>query len=364
MFHSLTVKKIEKVTTDAVSVTFSVPAELKEEFEYTQGQYLTLRFTINQVEERRAYSMSSSPIESDLTVTVKKVHRGVVSNHIFHELKEGQSADVMAPQGKFYTALSQDARKDYYLFGAGSGITPLMSILKTILEQEPQSTVFLMYGNRSEETIIFKEQLDALQARHQGQLFVEHILSQPKTQKAGGLSGLFKKAASSWSGKIGRIDKKTIHEFLTNHEMRSKAAVYFICGPEGMMQTVAEVLEAKGVDKKQVHAEHFISHPVAGATTSSAIINGGAKLIAHLDGKIIETTMGKGKSILEAMIAAKADPPYSCTSGACSTCMAKLISGKVEMKSCFALDDDEIAAGYILTCQAHATTQELEVRFE
>ncbi|NJN34825.1 MAG: hypothetical protein HC817_11805 [Saprospiraceae bacterium] len=203
-FHNLIVSKITSETDDAVSVSLSVPQALKNDFAYTQGQYLTLRFDIGGRDERRAYSLSSSPLEADLTVSVKRVARGVVSNHICNNIKEGDSIAVMPPQGKFFTPLSIEQRKTYYLFGAGSGITPLMSILKTTLETEPASTVFLLYGNREEASIMFKNALDSLQTRYTGQLFVEHILSQPKREKAAGLSGLFfKRKKSVGRGKVG-----------------------------------------------------------------------------------------------------------------------------------------------------------------
>lgn len=207
-FYALKVANKQAETSDTVSISFEVPADLKDIFKYKQGQYLTLAFTINGVEERRAYSMSSSPLEDHLTVTVKRVKNGKVSNHIADKVNAGDTVNVMPPEGRFYTKLDRDNKKTYYLFGAGSGITPLMSIIKTILEVEPQNAVHLLYGSRHDDCIIFKNQLDALAKRYEGQFIVEYVVSQPVKQKAGGLSGFFKKATVNWTGGKGRVDPK------------------------------------------------------------------------------------------------------------------------------------------------------------
>jgi len=362
IFHPLKVVKILKETDDAVSVSLEVPAELKEAFEYHQGQYLTLRFHLPEGDTRRAYSMSSAPFEPHPTVTVKRIPNGLVSNHIFTRLKAGDVVDVLPPQGRFFTPLDAGQRKTYYLFGSGSGITPLASILKTILENEPQSVVHLLYGNRDEDSIIFKDEFARLEAKYAGQLTVDHILSQPKQHKSGGLGGMFKKATTRWQGKTGRINQATITAFLEERILRTKKAEYFICGPADMPETTTAVLVAKGVDKKNIHSEHFLSHPVGDAEAQA--LSGEAKLKVHLDGKNIETTIKRGMTVLDRLIELKYDPPYSCTSGACSTCIAKLVSGKVKMEACFALDEDEVKDGYILTCQAHAISEEVEITYK
>ena len=233
-FHSLTVKKITRETPEAVTITFEVPQNLKDDFQYIQGQYLTLKMQMNGSEVRRAYSMCSSPLEEDISVTVKKVAGGKMSPFLNDRLEEGAELEVMTPDGRFYTSLNADNKKTYYLFGAGSGITPLMSILKTIMEQEPLSKVYLFYGNRNEDAIIYKEALDQLAQRYEGQFKVVYTLSQPKREKSKGLSGLLSKGKILWGGKVGRINKQGVQEFLDKHPNTFQSAEYFICGPGTM----------------------------------------------------------------------------------------------------------------------------------
>jgi ring-1,2-phenylacetyl-CoA epoxidase subunit PaaE len=366
-FHSLKVMKVTPEISDASSITFEIPSDLEDKFDYTHGQYLTLKFQINEKEERRAYSMSSSPLENGVTVTVKKVDKGIVSNHICNNLKAGDMVDVMVPQGRFTLQLDEETNRTFYLFGAGSGITPLMSIGKTILEKEPLSTVFLFYGNRNEGSIIFKHQLDEMEQKYQNQFMVCHTLSQPKKEKSGGLGSIFKKAKMSWQGEVGRVDDLSVKKFLADNPTRSKEAHYFVCGPGGMIDDVESALLEIGVDKKSVHSERFTSNISDDESTTHSGVGvpiDGAKLTVHLDGETIEAEVKKGKSILDTLLDLKHEPPYSCCSGSCSTCMAKIIKGKVEMEACYALDDDEIEEGFILTCQSHPTTAEVEITFD
>ncbi len=361
-FHSLTVKKITRETSEAVTVTFDVPNTLKDTFQYTQGQYLTLKMQMNGTEIRRAYSMSSSPLENEISVTVKKVRDGKMSSFLNDTLKEGTELEVMTPEGRFFTELDAEQKKTYYLFGAGSGITPLMSILKTILEKEPLSKVVLLYGNRSEDSIIFKDRLDELAGKYEGQFKVEHILSQPKREKSKGLSGWLSKGKITWTGKTGRIDGNVVKTFLKDHPNTNQEAEYFICGPGNMIDAVEYALKNLDIDASHIHTERFVNASEKGTSKVKGVE--GAMLKVHLDGQVHELVVPPNKTILDALLDLKLDAPYSCTAGACSTCMAKVMKGSVKMEACFALDDDEIEEGYILSCQSHPTSEELEITFE
>ena len=364
-FHSLTVKEIISETEDAFSVVFEVPEELSNSFQYKAGQYLTLRFNIDGTEARRAYSMSSAPFEKDLKVTVKRVKGGLVSNYIADQVFVGSAVDVMPPQGRFTTKIKDDNRRTYYFFGAGSGITPLMSLIKTILEDEPQSTIFLLYGNRDEDCIIFKDELTQLSEKYAGQLIVEHTLSQPLKQRTGGITGFFKKAKMNWQGQIGRIDRKCITRFLDENPKRYDDTVYYICGPGGMIDTVEAALLGNGIPKDRINIERFVNEHDAKKSNNLPTSDGAAKKVTiTLDGEIIRLTVPKGKTILDALIEEKYEPPYSCRAGSCSTCIGKVLNGKVEMEACYALDDDEIEEGYVLTCQSHPVTEEVEITYE
>lgn len=355
----LKIAQIIRETPDAVSLKFLVPESLKEMFRYRSGQYITLIFEMNGQEERRAYSMSSAPHEDGITVTVKKVKDGLVSSLINDQLKEGQEVKVIPPQGHFNIAPKENNQKCYMLFGAGSGITPLKSIIKTILEKEPQSNIALLYGNRTEESIIFKEQLDALAQKYKGQFEVNYYLSAPP--KAGGIKGLFGKKKVAWTGGVGRINSKAIKHFLEENKCLHSDSEYYICGPGEMIDTVEDVLKARGVNEKQIHFERFTPSKKK-VNTTTAVED--ATLIAHLDDERYELTIPKGKNILEVMLKNNIDAPFACKAGVCSSCIAKIKSGEVAMDSVGALDEDEIKHGYILTCQSHPTTPKVEIDFD
>ncbi len=363
-FYPLRVKEIRRETEDAVRISFELSEDQKPFFEYKHGQYLTVKAQVNGKEERRAYSLCSSPIWNEPpAIAVKKIEGGVVSHFLNHEVQEGSTLDVMPAQGSFYTPLEEAQRKTYYLFGAGSGITPLMSILKTVVEAEPKSSVLLLYGNRNEQSIIFKEELDNLAKRYEGQLQIEYALSQPARVKNNGWKGFLKKVSTNWDGKIGRIDRKMVRKFLQENPAPSKDAEYFICGPNDMMLSTKDALLKENISSASIHLEFFSSSELPHEKVNVENMDA-SKVKVHLDGNVIELEVPAGKTILDVLIAQKLDPPYSCTSGSCSTCMAKLLKGNVKMEVCLALDDDEVEEGYILTCQSHPTTPEVELTYE
>lgn len=360
-FYSLAIEQITNETPDAVTIKLAVPGEMTEKFQFRSGQYLTVKFIIKGKEYRRSYSMSSAPHEKKLCFTVKKVPSGIVSTYICERLKEGETIEVMAPEGRFVLPVNYDKGKTYYFIAAGSGITPVISHIKTILEEEPQSCIFLLYGNRNEQSIIFRQQLDSLQQFYSGQLYVEYVLSQPKREKSSGLSGLFSKGTLTWQGKTGRISASLFQGYYDENPPRHKEVEYMICGPGKMIDEITQHLIQKGIEKKKIHKEYFTVEVTPNHTSDISSVD--SVLIAHLDGEVIETTVPAGKTILEVLVSMKKNPPYSCTSGACSTCMAKVLSGQVQMDVSHALDSDEILQGYILTCQAKPTTARVEIDY-
>ncbi len=363
-FLPLPISSIQPETDQAITVSFKPTAGDTDLFEYKAGQYLTLKFVINGKEERRAYSMCSAPHDDEIAVTVKRVSGGIVSNHIADKLKAGDIVEVMPPQGRFLVQPDPAARRDYYLFGAGSGITPLMSILRTVLENEPKSKVHLLYGNRDEENIIFEQQLKVLQDRYAGQLEVKHTLSRPKKYKTGGLKGIFTGGKPKWRGPIGRIDIPAVQAFLREQPGAVDDKRYYICGPGKMIDNVEQALLGLGVKKTVINSERFVSANAAKKEAAGDVPVAGGKAFVKLGGKDLEVVLKPGQTILDGLLEAGATPPYSCLAGACSTCMAKVTKGGVKMEVCFAIDDDEIAEGYILSCQSHPTTPEVYVDFE
>lgn len=363
-FHSLPISSIKQETDKAITVSFKPSAADAEQFEFLAGQYLTLKFVVHGKEERRAYSMCSAPHEDEIAVTVKRVEGGIVSNHIADNLKVGDVVEVMPPQGRFLVKPDPSARRDFYLFGAGSGITPLMSIIRELLEHEPKSRIHLLYGNRNEKSIIFEEKLKALQQRHEGQLFVQHTLSKPIKHKVGGLRGLFGGGKIDWNGATGRVDIAAVQRFLSDNPGATDDKSYYICGPGQMIDNVEQALLGLGMKKANIHSERFLSANSAQKKAAPDTPVAGGKVIAKLSGKEVTVDLKPGQTILDGLLEAGAAPPYSCLAGACSTCMAKVTKGGVKMEVCFAIDDDEIAEGYILACQAHPTTPEVYLEFE
>lgn len=359
-FQKIKITEVRKESADAISIIFD-PAQTPEPFfDFQPGQHITLKLDINGKAYRRSYSLSSALHERVLKITVKKVHKGIVSTYLLQHIKAGDELVISKPEGHFCISPNQERRNNYYFFAAGSGITPVYSMIRSLLENEAMSNIYLLYGNRKKEDIIFHQELLEMAKTYEGQLFVEYTLS----GEGKGFLPFLKSAKSDWSGWTGRINKKMIDTFLQKYPASTKDAYYYLCGPGKMIEDVKKELLALGKDSKHVHAEYFTS-PIEAATTKSSSVKFPEKvnIKVHLNNETKDLSIPGNKKILDSLLDAGLDAPYSCCSGACSTCMAKLVSGEVKMDLVLALEPEEIQAGYILTCQAKPTTSEIEIRF-
>lgn len=352
-FHPLKVKDIKRETSDCVSISFDVPHELKKEFEFKQGQSLTLRKFFEEEEEvRRSYSICTSPLDNELRIAVKKVPGGLFSTFANTNLKAGDVIDVMPPSGNFYTDLNSSNKKNYIAFAAGSGITPVISIIKTTLLTEPQSTFTLVFGNKNHSSILFKEELETLKDKYIERFRLYYILSRERMEA---------------EINYGRINADKCLQ-LTKLINFAKADEFFICGPEEMIFGIKDFLESRGIDKNKIHFELFTT-PVKKRLTRyrPAIIkeDAGSKITVTVDGRSFDFDLDyNSNNILDAALAQGADLPFACKGGVCTTCKAKLIEGKVEMEVNYGLEADEVEAGFILTCQAHPRSEKVVVDFD
>jgi ring-1,2-phenylacetyl-CoA epoxidase subunit PaaE len=349
-YFDLAVKDIVHETKEAVSIVFQQPAE---KIQYKSGQFLTLIIPVQGKEVRRAYSLCSSPFtDADLAVTVKRVENGLMSNWIADNLKKGLKVKVMEPMGQFTTEFDKGRKRHLIMFAGGSGITPMLSIIKSILTQEPDSIVSLIYCNRDIDSIIFKSELEKWETRYEGRLHVIHVLDN---------------APMNWQGYSG----------LLNHDMLTKLfervpdwgianTTYLMCGPEGMMKNVESLLAIRHIPQESIFKESFVQGTIAKAEKKEEIIEGTGEVkdrevTIRYDGQEYKIMVPANKAILETALDQGIDLPYSCQSGLCTACRGKALSGKVKLDEEEGLSQSERAQGYVLTCVGHPLTDDVVI---
>jgi ring-1,2-phenylacetyl-CoA epoxidase subunit PaaE len=351
-FHRLTVDDLRRESVDAVSMTFAIPHHLADDYRFAPGQYLTLRTTLDGEEVRRSYSICSGPDDGELRIAVKRVDGGAFSSWAAEELKRGDALDVMTPTGRFGVAPAPDAARIHVGFAAGSGITPILSIMKGVLAREPNSRFFLFYGNRTTSGMLFREALEELKDRFIDRFSVFHVIS-GEEQDIPILHG--------------RLDGEKVRVLLRALVPASTVDHVFICGPTGMSEEIDATCRDLGIVEERIHVERFVSGlggkprpkvPVAESAPPKAF----ASLI--IDGKRREVPVADGEAILDAALRGGVDLPFACKGGMCSTCRAKLVEGKAEMEVNYSLEPWELEAGFILTCQARPTTDRVVVDYD
>jgi len=350
--YPLIVKAIDINTVDTKTISFEIPTHLKAEYDYEPGQYLTIELNINGKRERRAYSMSSSPLTDVYpAVTVKRLTGGLVSNYLNDNVLVGTELAVLPPHGEFTVDLNPENKTHYFLFGAGSGITPLMSMVKSILQIEPQSKISLLYGNRQQDSIIFYDELNQLRNNNPDRLNIIYTLSQPK--------GL-------WFGETGRIDTTKVKNILDLYAGDALPKQYLLCGPGDMIKLVEETLLTAGIQESFIKKEFFVLPSKEKTVSQETNANTGKdfEVTIKVDRTSHTIKVGSHETILDAALDADIDVPFSCMSAACSTCRAKLESGTVSMEDDEILSKKEKAQNYILSCQAHATSEGVVVNFD
>ncbi len=354
-FFPLRIREVRPETADSVSIAFELSPEQETHFSFTPGQYLTLRTEIDGEEVRRSYSICSSPAEQELRVAIKKVPGGKFSTFANEVLQAGDTLESMPPMGTFTTRTDPDHRKFYVGFAAGSGITPVLSLVKTVLMEEPHSQFYLFYGNRHPDTIIFREEIEGLKNRYLGRLVVQHVLSGEHYS-----TDMF----------AGRISEEKVGVYCEHLFDPKEVDEFFLCGPQPMILATKEVLLQRGVEGSRIHFELFTTaFPHQGhqkrqaETRKQEGVNSEVEII--MDGGRFRFSMERGQhTVLEAAQKEGAEVPFSCKGGVCSTCRAKVLSGEVSMDVNYALEEDELEEGYILTCQAHPTTGHLVLDFD
>jgi ring-1,2-phenylacetyl-CoA epoxidase subunit PaaE len=357
-FHALRVKSITPDTDEAVIVSFDVPSELQNYFQFTQGQHLTLRASfngkVNSPEVRRSYSICSGVDDGELRIGVRHVAGGVMSSWLNHKLKIGDTLDVLPPEGRFFVPIDPSQARHYLGIAGGSGITPILAIMKTVLAREPQSRFTLIYGNRRQSSTMFKEELEDLKNRYLTRLTLHTVFSQEHMD-----SPLYS----------GRLTQAKLGEFLGALIQPDQLSHVFVCGPHGFNDEADAALRAAGVPGEHIHIERFgVPVDAKGAAAKPVAQPGDApqamvQIIRDGISREIEFRTEHG-NVLDAAAAAGLEVPYSCKSGVCCTCRAKLMAGEVRMERNFALEEHEVEAGFVLTCQAHPLTERVVISFD
>ncbi len=355
-FFTLKVSDVRRETSDCVSVALEVPSSLESVFKFVPGQYITFRKKVKDEEVRRSYSICSGVNDGELRVAIKKIENGKFSSFANDELKAGDVLDVMPPMGTFISRNKEGKDQNYLAFAAGSGITPILSIMKSVLENEPGSTFSLVYGNRGRNSVIFREAIEALKNTYMGRVKLYHILSREYVDVE-----IFS----------GRIDANKCNELCASLIDLKTIDEVFLCGPESMVLTVKEELSKSGMAADKIHLELFTTPDAAkasaGKTEKDTDTNKGAmsKVTITLDGTTFDMEVPfKGESILDAALRNGADLPYACKGGVCCTCRARVMEGEVHMEVNYALEHDEVEKGFVLTCQSHPRTERVIIDFD
>lgn len=353
-FHALTIAEVRRETADAISVRFDIPDRLHDVFAFQAGQHLTLRLMMDGEDMRRNYSVCVAPSENEMRIAIKQMPAGKFSAWANANLRVGQTIEVLPPLGNFVLPQTNDPSPYYIGLAGGSGITPVMSILKTVLESKPASRFTLLYGNRDTASIMFLEELAALKNRYLERLEVYHFLELEAEEIA-----LFN----------GRLDRAKCEEVFSGLVDATAADAVFICGPGPMMDAAEATLQARGVSADKIHIERFTTSALSAEQLARAEAlrqkAAGRGLLVTLDGRSKRITFDADKgNILENVQASGLPAPFACKSGVCTTCRAKILSGTVEMKQNYGLSESEIAAGYVLTCQAVPTSDEVTLSYD
>ncbi|WP_298237171.1 ferredoxin--NADP reductase [uncultured Algibacter sp.] len=348
-FHTLSVKTIKRETEKAISISFNLPENLKDIFSFKAGQYITLKTEVDGNEVRRDYSLCVSPKSGELKVAVKEVKNGTFSAFANNTLKVGDNLEVAPPKGRFIFQPNDSKTKNIALFAAGSGITPVLSIIKCALEEEVYSKVILVYGNKSTQDTMFLNELLELQHSYKERFSIQFVFSQKDEENS-----IF-----------GRIEKSTVNYVMKNKHKHVDVDAFYLCGPEAMIHTVKDVLTEHGIKEERIHFELFkAAKPAKIKEESSSITSGKSKITVIVDDEEATFEMSAKQTILEAALDEDLDAPYSCQGGICSSCLARIKEGEATMRQNNILTESEVAEGLILTCQAHPTTPTIIVDYD